>query len=303
MNTISSSDRTNMTAAQLCTTYEVADADLAQIRAYGQVIRPKSDVYIEEFYGWLRTQPEFDQFISSEQQLTHIQELQRQYWIEFFTGIVDEDYVKSRRTVGNTHARIGLSLDAYFAAMNRSLRLITETMYDGSLEDQQYAGTVRSITKLVHLDTAVVVAAFSTRTNQIITEQHEAMLEMSTPVTEIWNDILMLPIVGIIDSKRAQEIMATVLAKISDTHACTLILDISGVGVVDTAVANHLIKITKATQLMGCRSIISGLSPAIAQTIVELGINVGDITTTSTLKDALEISFRESGVQLTRSAV
>ena len=179
MNTIASGGRTNMTAAQLCAVYEVSNVDLVQIREYGKIIGPKGSDYVEHFYGWLKTQPEFDQFISSEQQLAHIQELQRLYWIEFFKGVVDDDYVRGRRTVGNTHARIGLSLDTYFAAMHQALKLITETLYDGSLEDQQYSIAVRAITKLVHLDIAVVVAAFSTRTNQIITEQHEAMLEMS----------------------------------------------------------------------------------------------------------------------------
>ena len=91
-------------------------------------------------------------------------------------------------------------------------------------------------------------------------------MEMSTPVAEIWDDILMLPLVGIIDSKRAQDIMTAVLSRIAETHSRTLILDISGVAVVDTAVANHLIKITKATRLMGCACTISGISPAIAQT-------------------------------------
>ena len=181
------------------------------------------------------------------------------------------------------------------------MKIITETLYDGGLSDGQYAAAVKSVAKLIYLDVMIIVDAFNTRTNQLITEQAEAMLAMSTPVTEIWNDILMLPIVGIIDSKRAQEIMTAVLSKISETYATMMILDISGVAIVDTAVANHLIKITKATQLMGCRSIISGLSPAIAQTIVELGINVGDVRTTSTLKDALEFSFKATGIELKHS--
>jgi rsbT co-antagonist protein RsbR len=92
--------------------------------------------------------------------------------------------------------------------------------------------------------------------------------------------------------------MTAVLAKIAETHARSLILDISGVAIVDTAVANHLIKITKASRLMGCSCTISGVSPAIAQTVVELGIDVGDVRTTATLRDALQNAFRTSGVEL-----
>ncbi len=284
--------------AQLLKRLEITEDDLIRVREYGKVIAPKHDQFVDEFYGWLRLQPEFDQFFPGEAKLIEVQALQEIYWRQFFTAKINEDYIRSRRKVGVVHARIGLSLPSYLASVNRSVKVITESLYDGGLDDQQYAEAVKSIGKLVYLDVSIVVDAYNTHTNQIIAEQAEAMLAMSTPVTEIWNDILLLPIVGIIDSKRAQEIMTSVLSKISETHATTMILDISGVAVVDTAVANHLIKVTKATQLMGCRSIISGLSPAIAQTMVELGIDVGDIRTTSTLKDALEISFNSSGIKL-----
>jgi methyl-accepting chemotaxis protein len=119
-----------------------------------------------------------------------------------------------------------------------------------------------------------------------------ALLEMSTPVTKIWDGVLFAPIVGIVDSKRSLDIMNKALSSIADTRASTLLLDIGGVAVVDTAVANHLIKIAKAAVLMGCKTIISGISPAIAQTIAELGIDLGAIQTTSTIESALSDSIK-----------
>ncbi len=121
-----------------------------------------------------------------------------------------------------------------------------------------------------------------------------ALLEMSTPVTKIWDGVLFAPIVGIVDSKRSVDIMNKALSSIADTRASTLLLDIGGVAVVDTAVANHLIKIAKAAVLMGCKTIISGISPAIAQTIAELGIDLGAIQTTSTIESALRESISGS---------
>jgi methyl-accepting chemotaxis protein len=118
-----------------------------------------------------------------------------------------------------------------------------------------------------------------------------ALLEMSTPVTKIWDGVLFAPIVGIVDSKRSVDIMNKALSSIADTRASTLLLDIGGVAVVDTAIANQLIKIAKAAVLMGCRTIISGISPAIAQTIAELGIDLGSIQTTSTIESALRDSI------------
>jgi methyl-accepting chemotaxis protein len=121
-----------------------------------------------------------------------------------------------------------------------------------------------------------------------------ALLEMSTPVTKIWDGVLFAGIVGIVDSKRAVDIMNKALSSIADTRANTLLLDIAGVAIVDTAVANHLIKIAKAAVLMGCKTIISGISPAIAQTIAELGIDLGAIQTTSTIESALRDSIVKS---------
>jgi rsbT co-antagonist protein RsbR len=92
--------------------------------------------------------------------------------------------------------------------------------------------------------------------------------------------------------------MNAMLTKVADTSSKVAILDIAGVAIVDTAVANHLIKITKATKLMGCKCTISGVSPAIAQTIVELGIDVGEVETTATLRDALGNAFRVIGVSV-----
>ena len=122
-----------------------------------------------------------------------------------------------------------------------------------------------------------------------------ALLEMSTPVTKIWDGVLFAGIVGIVDSKRAVDIMNKALSSIADTRANTLLLDIGGVAVVDTAVANHLIKIAKAAVLMGCKTIISGISPSIAQTIAELGIDLGAIQTTSTIESALRDSITRPG--------
>ncbi len=117
-------------------------------------------------------------------------------------------------------------------------------------------------------------------------------MEISTPAIKLWDRIVILPVVGVVDSFRAQQMMNTMLSKIMETAAKVIILDIQGVAAVDTAVANHLIKIAKATKLMGCRCIISGISPAVAETLVQLGIELGDVATNSTLQDALSDAFQ-----------
>ncbi|ENM5762232.1 protoglobin domain-containing protein [Vibrio mimicus] len=278
--------------------HDLTEADLALIRKFGQIIQPKLKEYVTHFYGWLQTTSAYDQYFHDPQKLARVQEQQLDYWRSFFNARVDAQYVKERAEVGEVHARVGLPLPTYFAGMNMSMVIFTKRMYDGSLYSDEYSSLVTAFTKLLHMDTTIVVDTYSRLINKKISEQSEALLAMSTPVTMIWQDILMLPIVGIIDSKRAQDIMITVLNKIAEYRAKVFIMDISGVAVVDTAVANHFIKITKATKLMGCECLVSGVSPSIAQTMVQLGINVGEVRTNATLRDALENAFRTVGVNL-----
>jgi rsbT co-antagonist protein RsbR len=278
--------------------YQIEPEDLERIAAGGLHIVDALEAYVDTFYEWLEKGEFFADFFSDPKMLARVKGLQVPHWREFFTGQVDEAYVRSRRSIGETHARIGLPPDAYLSAMNKVQQIFANVVADSNVSAEELAGFVNSLSKLMHLDTAIVIDEFTQVTSEIISQQGKALMEMSTPVTAIWQGILMLPIVGFIDSKRSMDIMNAMLAKISDTHAEVIIIDISGVDVVDTAVANHLIKITKASRLMGCESTISGVSPAIAQTIVELGIEVGTIHTAVTLRDALENAFRITGVDI-----
>ena len=121
-------------------------------------------------------------------------------------------------------------------------------------------------------------------------EQARTIREISTPAIQLWEGIVILPVVGVIDSIRAQQMMDVMLNKIAETACKVMILDIQGVPAVDTAVANHIIKIVKAVRLMGSHAVISGISPAVAQTIVTLGIDIG-AKSTATLRDALAEAF------------
>jgi len=284
--------------ATLLELYSIGDDDIEKIHSFGDIIVPKLDEFVNLFYDWLRKQPEFEEFFPDEETLNYVQKMSRGYWEEFFRPKFDDDYLEKRDKIGETHARIGLPLTIYFAAMHRSLKLFTEDLYDDSLSLEAYLAAMRAVSKLIHLDTSLVVETYSRITNEAMTAQSRSLMEMSTPVTQIWEGVLFLPIVGIVDSKRAQEIMNTTLTKISQTQSRAFIMDISGVAVVDTAVANYLIKVTKATRLMGCECTISGLSPAIAQTIVELGIDVGRVMTTATMQDALVDAFQRLGLNV-----
>lgn len=284
-----------ITATNLMDVYGLTEEDLKIIRQVRPLMKKNMASYISHFYEWLEGRPEFDEFFADADYLKRIQRQQTDYWMNFFTAQVDEAYVERLRVLGSAHAHIGLSLEAYMSGVNRFFALFIDAIRDPENGIEEASKTVSAVTKLMHLDTVVVVSTFTERTQYIINEQNQSLMQLSTPVSMLWDDILMLPIVGIVDSKRAQEIMDAMLLKISSSTARVMILDISGVSVIDTAVANHFIKMTKATSLMGCKCVISGISPMIAQTIVSLGIDLAEINTRSTLKDALAYAFAQTG--------
>lgn len=140
--------------------------------------------------------------------------------------------------------------------------------------------------------------AYQKAREDVIARQQEEMLELSTPVVKLWDGVLALPMIGTLDSNRTQVVMETLLQSIVDTGSRVAIIDITGVPTVDTLVAQHLLKTVAAAKLMGAECIISGIRPQIAQTIVHLGIDLGDVTTRATLADALVEALRRLGTEL-----
>ncbi len=131
---------------------------------------------------------------------------------------------------------------------------------------------------------------------EMIARQQQEMLELSTPVVELWQGILALPLIGTLDSARTQIVMESLLQKIVETGAGIAIIDITGVPTVDTLVAQHLLKTVAAARLMGAECIISGIRPQIAQTIVHLGVDLADVVTKATLADAFAIALKRAGL-------
>jgi rsbT co-antagonist protein RsbR len=136
---------------------------------------------------------------------------------------------------------------------------------------------------------------------EVIGRQQREMLELSTPVVELWEGVLALPLIGTLDSERTQVVMENLLQQIVSTGAGIAIIDITGVPTVDTLVAQHLLKTVAAARLMGADCIISGIRPQIAQTIVHLGVELGQVTTKATLSDAFAIALRRNGMMVTRA--
>jgi rsbT co-antagonist protein RsbR len=140
--------------------------------------------------------------------------------------------------------------------------------------------------------------SYSAAREQIIADQATTMLELSTPVVRLWEGIIAVPLVGTLDSARTQLVMERLLEALVATGADHAVIDITGVPTVDTEVAQHLLKTVSAARLLGAECTISGIRPQVAQTIVSLGIEFGDIATKATLADALALALKRAGLKV-----
>jgi PAS domain S-box-containing protein len=139
--------------------------------------------------------------------------------------------------------------------------------------------------------------------DQLLARQRDEILELSTPVIQVWDKVLVLPIIGTLDSVRAARLTEGLLQRIAEHQAEVIILDVSGVPAIDTTVAQHLLKTVQAARLMGSVSIMSGVRPETAQSIVHLGIDLGGMHSRNTLRDALQLALRLLGAVADRGLV
>ncbi|MFW5740423.1 MAG: STAS domain-containing protein [Myxococcota bacterium] len=130
---------------------------------------------------------------------------------------------------------------------------------------------------------------------ELVRSQQRSISELSTPVLELWDNVLAMPIIGVVDTQRSIEIMEKLLQTVAEKQTKFVILDVTAVEVVDTKTADHFIKVVQATQLLGATCLISGIKPAVAQTLVDIGVDLASITTVANLRQGLRECLRRLG--------
>ncbi|HKP72701.1 MAG TPA: STAS domain-containing protein [Pyrinomonadaceae bacterium] len=178
-----------------------------------------------------------------------------------------------------------------------SLRQVVTTLLAEDFEGDRVTlvREMDAFTRLLDRMGLVMVENYIRSREETIRQQRADMMELSTPVIKVWDKILTLPIIGTLDSRRAQMMMEALLQRIVDSGSTVAILDITGVRTMDTLVANHLIKTVTAARLMGARCILTGVSPSIAQTMVQLGIDLTQITTRAQMSDGIRLALEMIG--------
>jgi rsbT co-antagonist protein RsbR len=184
----------------------------------------------------------------------------------------------------------------YVSALRNTVRPMLVEEYEG--DPTTLAGELGYLGNVIDKMALVMVENYIRSREETIRQQRADMMELSTPVIKVWDKILTLPIIGTLDSRRAQLMMEALLQRIVETGSTVAILDITGVRTMDTLVANHLIKTVTAARLMGARCILTGVSPAIAQTMVQLGIDLSQITTRAQMADGVKLALEMIGKQI-----
>jgi rsbT co-antagonist protein RsbR len=205
------------------------------------------------------------------------------------------DLSSSRAKAGYTPvetANFVLSLkEPLFALLRRDVKEATDLIEE-----------LRKVTLILDKLALITMDSYQRTREEVIARQQEELIELSTPVVRLWDNILALPLIGTLDSSRTQVVMQNLLEAIVSTRSDIAIIDITGVPTVDTLVAQHLLKTVAAARLMGADCIISGIRPQIAQTIIHLGVDLSAVTTKATMADALRLALERAGLHVVKAA-
>lgn len=200
-------------------------------------------------------------------------------WRPFLGGMAD---------TGARYAEAGLSFSAWFATARELRSRLTPVLLESLAEEpQRLAEALRGLSIFIDLVMLAVGDSYIEAKERIIGEQQAALRDLSTPVLELRPGLLLVPLIGLIDTERALLLTGQLLEGIAAKRAKAVVLDITGVPAVDSAVANHLMQTVQATRLMGAETFISGLSAENAQTLVRLGLDLGRLNTVGTLTDGV----------------
>lgn len=208
-------------------------------------------------------------------------------------------YVASLHERGAQYARAGIEFSAWFELTATFRREALEFML-AELDGDQLVAGLRGLNRWIDLALTAIGEAYLRTKEEIITQQQRAIRELSTPVLQLRDRLLILPVVGVVDTQRARQLTEDLLRAIRDRRARLVVMDITGVPIVDSKVANHFVQTVEAARLMGATVIMTGISAEIAQTLVTIGADLRHVRTLGDLQSGLEEANRILGFKVVR---
>lgn len=285
----------------LLTEYGITLTDVSLVAALAPAFRERRLDFVEKFYERILANPEQKKFFDSPATLARVKKLQGEYFEQMVSGRYDKEYVESRTKVGRVHNRISLPIGFFLSAMNFYRDYVSGIIEERNTTQSEGMATLTAFEKIVQLDVAIVAQAYIDARERTIREQNAALLDLSTPAIVLWEGVLMMPLIGTIDTQRAHQIVERLLVMVVQTGARVAILDVTGIPVIDTRVASHLMRATAAARLLGAEVLLSGISPHVAQTLIKLEVDLSELRTYGLLRDALDEAFRTTGHRIVPS--
>lgn len=282
--------------------FEIEDSDLEQLKQLEPFAQRHMDEVVEDFYRLILGQAESRRFFSDEASIRRVKRMQREYFVRLFSGRCDRDYVEERLRVGAAHEAIGMQPQWYIGAYRHYLAILHEKIAADFPDKAEASAHYGRLLKLVMFDMSLAIDAYIAANLETIGRHQAALRELSTPVAKVHDEVLLLPLIGAMDSQRAQQVMDTVLLRIVEEQARVMIIDIAGVPTVDARVADLLLKTTAALRLVGARVILTGISPQVARTIVEIGVDISALPTLAHLQEGIALALEMVGKQITERA-
>jgi len=275
--------------------------DVERIRSIKDLFLPNADRYIAVFFDHLAGIEEAARLSGNYRTLEEAQRLEHEHLIAMMQGDYGRDYMEQRVRLGMLYSRAGLDVRILLGAFHVLMRALgTEIMKHFAKDPLQGFDAFISVKKIGFLDIGLTVDVLIAERERIISVQQDAIRELSTPVLQVRDRLLILPIIGIIDSMRAKQLTDDLLHSIRANRARIVVMDITGVAAVDSKIANHLIQTVAAARLMGASIIVTGLSADVAQALVGLGVDLSSIRTMNDLQGGLEEAERQLGYKIVR---
>jgi rsbT co-antagonist protein RsbR len=265
---------------------ELDHIDAEALRDFWRVYEDRFDEINEESRSSFVDDPEFGPILKSMNEEQAAQENRRSLAL-LGRAIVDDDwdeYTTYLREMGVMYASMGITFAGWFRLMSIVRPFILRHLFDAFQGDARLQAVISAMDGFFDIVLRIIGEEYITTKETTIHMHQDAIRELSTPVLEISEGLLLLPIVGVIDSHRARQMTEQLLNAIRDHRARVVVIDITGVPAVDTMVANHLVQTTEAARLLGATSVVTGLSAEVAQTMVKLGVDLGGLNTVGPLR-------------------
>lgn len=275
--------------------------DVARIRSIQDIFLPNAELYVAAFFDHLAGIEEASRLSGNHGALQEAKRLEHEHLIAMMQGAYGRDYMEQRVRLGMLYSRAGLDVRILLGAFHVLMRALgMEVMKHFATDPAKGFDAFISIKKIGFLDIALTVDVLIAERERVISMQQDAIRELSTPVLQVRDRLLILPIIGVIDSMRAKQLTDDLLHAIRANRARIVVMDITGVAAVDSKVANHFIQTVAAARLMGANVIVTGLSADVAQALVGLGVDLSSIRTMNDLQGGIEEAERQLGYRIVR---